>query len=39
MVAHRLNVSPRQEIGTTLGKDKFFDLDGIKAQQKSEAIG
>jgi len=39
MVTHRLSVSPRQEIGTALGKDKFFDLDGIEPQQSSEAIG
>jgi len=39
MVTQRLSVSPRQEIGTTLGEDKLFDLDGIEAQQKSEAIG
>jgi len=39
MVTHRLSVSPRQGIGTALEKHKLFDLDGIKAQQRSEAIG
>jgi len=39
MVTQRLSVSPRQEIGTTLGEDKLFDLNGIEDEQKSEAIG
>lgn len=29
----------RQEIGTAQAKDKFFDLDGIETQTRSEAIG
>jgi len=39
MVTHRLSVNPRRGIGTALDKDTLFDLDGMKAQQRSEAIG
>lgn len=39
MVTHGLSVSARQEIGTARAKDKFFNLNGIETQQRSEAIG
>ena len=38
MVTLRLSVSARQEIGTARAKDKFFDLNGIETQQRSEAL-
>lgn len=37
MVTHRLSVMAKQEMGTARAKDKFFDLNGIETQTRSEA--
>ena len=39
MVTQRLSVMAKQEMGTARAKDKFFDLNGIETQTRSEAIG